>query len=231
MLNYFNNNFLKSSKKTKIELYILPLLICVFLYLFFLEKGKNEDVEISSKLNYEEFYNKKFESSFLEFFSSLEKLAKKYEILILKNEKDKSIILLKAQGKKQSILNFIKDIENLNNFTKIDFFNMNKNEETKNYIFELKINLNKYYIKNLKEIEYEKKYEKVIVTQNSQNKEFRINAIVDDFAFINETWIKKNEKIEDYKLIKIDRNFVVLSNESNEIKLELLNEEYFKENN
>lgn len=231
MLNYFNNNFLKSSKKTKIELYILPLLICVFLYLFFLEKGKNEDVEISSKLNYEEFYNKKFESSFLELFSSLEKLAKKYEILILKNEKDKSIILLKAQGKKQSILNFIKDIENLNNFTKIDFFNMNKNEETKNYIFELKINLNKYYIKNLKEIEYEKKYEKVIVTQNSQNKEFRINAIVDDFAFINETWIKKNEKIEDYKLIKIDRNFVVLSNESNEIKLELLNEEYFKENN
>lgn len=231
MLNYFNNNFLKSSKKTKIELYILPLLICVFLYLFFLEKGKNEDVEISSKLNYEEFYNKKFESSFLEFFSSLEKLAKKYEILILKNEKDKSIILLKAQGKKQSILNFIKDIENLNNFTKIDFFNMNKNEETKNYTFELKINLNKYYIKNLKEIEYEKKYEKVIVTQNSQNKEFRINAIVDDFAFINETWIKKNEKIEDYKLIKIDRNFVVLSNESNEIKLELLNEEYFKENN
>lgn len=231
MLNYFNNNFLKSSKKTKIELYILPLLICVFLYLFFLEKGKNEDVEISSKLNYEEFYNKKFESSFLEFFSSLEKLAKKYEILILKNEKDKNIILLKAQGKKQSILNFIKDIENLNNFTKIDFFNMNKNEETKNYTFELKINLNKYYIKNLKEIEYEKKYEKVIVTQNSQNKEFRINAIVDDFAFINETWIKKNEKIEDYKLIKIDRNFVVLSNESNEIRLELLNEEYFKENN
>lgn len=231
MLNYFNNNFLKSSKKTKIELYILPLLICVFLYLFFLEKGKNEDVEISSKLNYEEFYNKKFESSFLEFFSSLEKLAKKYEILILKNEKDKNIILLKAQGKKQSILNFIKDIENLNNFTKIDFFNMNKNEETKNYIFELKINLNKYYIKNLKEIEYEKKYKKIIVTQNSQNKEFRINAIVDDFAFINETWIKKNEKIEDYKLIKIDRNFVVLSNESNEIKLELLNEEYFKENN
>ncbi|CAM3547460.1 hypothetical protein [Arcobacter aquimarinus] len=231
MLNYFNNNFLKSNKKTKIELYILPLLICVFLYLFFLEKGKNEDVEISSKLNYEEFYNKKFESSFLELFSSLEKLAKKYEILILKNEKDKNIILLKAQGKKQSILNFIKDIENLNNFTKIDFFNMNKNEETKNYIFELKINLNKYYIKNLKEIEYEKKYEKVIATQNSQNKEFRINAIVDDFAFINETWIKKNEKIEDYKLIKIDRNFVVLSNESNEIKLELLNEEYFKENN
>ncbi|RXI34185.1 hypothetical protein CP986_09870 [Arcobacter aquimarinus] len=199
--------------------------------MFFLEKGKNEDVEISSKLNYEEFYNKKFESSFLELFSSLEKLAKKYEILILKNEKDKNIILLKAQGKKQSILNFIKDIENLNNFTKIDFFNMNKNEETKNYIFELKINLNKYYIKNLKEIEYEKKYEKVIATQNSQNKEFRINAIVDDFAFINETWIKKNEKIEDYKLIKIDRNFVVLSNESNEIKLELLNEEYFKENN
>ncbi|MEZ4693930.1 MAG: hypothetical protein R2837_08050 [Aliarcobacter sp.] len=206
-------------------------MICVFLYLFFLEKGKNEDVEISSKLNYEEFYNKKFESSFFRIFSSLEKLAKKYEILILKNEKDKNIILLKAQGKKQSILNFIKDIENLNNFTKIDFFNMNKNEETKNYTFELKINLNKYYIKNLKEIEYEKKYEKVIVTQNSQNKEFRINAIVDDFAFINETWIKKNEKIEDYKLIKIDRNFVVLSNESNEIKLELLNEEYFKENN
>lgn len=231
MLNYFNNNFLKSSKKTKIELYVLPLLICVFLYLFFLEKGKNKDVEISSKLNYEKFYNKKFESSFLELFSSLEKLAKKYEISILKNEKNENIILLKAVGNKQSIFDFIKDIENLNNFTKIDFLNMNKNEETKIYTFELKINLNKYYIKNLKNIEYEKNHEKVIVTQNCQNKEFKINAIVDDYAFINETWIKKNEKIENYKLITIDRDFVVLSNESNEIKLELLNEEYFKEIN
>lgn len=231
MLNYFNNNFLKSSKKTKIELYVLPLLIYLLLYLFLLEKDKNKDVEISSKLNYEEFYNKKFESSFLELFSSLEKLAKKYEISILKNEKNENIILLKAVGNKQSIFDFIKDIENLNNFTKIDFLNMNKNEETKIYTFELKINLNKYYIKNLKNIEYEKNHEKVIVTQNSQNKEFKINAIVDDYAFINETWIKKNEKIENYKLIKINRDFVVLSNELNEIKLELLNEEYFKETN
>lgn len=231
MLNYFNNNFLKSSKKTKIELYVLPLLIYLLLYLFLLEKDKNEEVEISSKLNYEEFYNKKFESSFLELFSSLEKLAKKYEISILKNEKNENIILLKAVGNKQSIFDFIKDIENLNNFTKIDFLNMNKNEETKIYTFELKINLNKYYIKNLKNIEYEKNHEKVFVTQNSQNKEFKINAIVDDYAFINETWIKKNEKIENYKLIKINRDFVVLSNELNEIKLELLNEEYFKETN
>lgn len=231
MLNYFNNNFLKSSKKTKIELYVLPLLIYLLLYLFLLEKDKNKDVEISSKLNYEEFYNKKFESSFLELFSSLEKLAKKYEISILKNEKNENIILLKAVGNKQSIFDFIKDIENLNNFTKIDFLNMNKNEETKIYTFELKINLNKYYIKNLKNIEYEKNHEKVFVTQNSQNKEFKINAIVDDYAFINETWIKKNEKIENYKLIKINRDFVVLSNELNEIKLELLNEEYFKETN
>ena len=143
MLNYFNNNFLKSSKKTKIELYVLPLLIYLLLYVFLLEKGKNKDVEISSKLNYEEFYNKKFESSFLELFSSLEKLAKKYEISILKNEKNENIILLKAVGNKQSIFDFIKDIENLNNFTKIDFLNMNKNEETKIYTFELKINLNK----------------------------------------------------------------------------------------
>lgn len=231
MLNYFNNNFLKSSKKTKIELYVLPLLIYLLLYVFLLEKGKNKDVEISSKLNYEEFYNKKFESSFLELFSSLEKLAKKYEISILKNEKNENIILLKAVGNKQSIFDFIKDIENLNNFTKIDFLNMNKNEETKIYTFELKINLNKYYIKNLKNIEYKKNHEKVFVTQNNQNKEFKINAIVDDYAFINETWIKKNEKIENYKLIKINRDFVVLSNELNEIKLELLNEEYFKETN
>lgn len=40
---------------------------------------------------------------------------------------------------------------------------MNKNEETKNYTFELKINLNKYYIKNLKEIEYEKNMKKLLL--------------------------------------------------------------------
>jgi hypothetical protein len=232
MLNYLNNNFVESSKRTKIELYLLPLLVFLSIYLFFIEKEINQDIKISSKLSFEDFKHKKFQDSFLDFFSSLEKLAKKYEIIIVKNEKSENIILLKATGNKESILNFIKAIENLNNFTKIDSFTLNKNDEIKDYTFDLRINLSKYYIKNLKEVKYEiKNKEKPIITQKIENTEFKINAIVANYVFINEKWLEKDEKIGNYKLIKIEKDFVVLSDELKEIKLELKDEEYFKKFN
>ena len=40
--------------------------------------------------------------------------------------------------------------------------------------------------------------------------------------------LKKDENIDDLKLVKIEKDFVVLENENRKIILELNNEEYFK---
>ncbi|MGE0052316.1 MAG: hypothetical protein AB7S49_12415, partial [Arcobacter sp.] len=67
-----------------------------------------------------------------------------------------------------------------------------------------------------------------LINKEFEKKDLKINAIIADYAFINNIWVKKNEKINGLELIKIQRNFVVLKNENEEIKLELLNEEYLK---
>ena len=57
---------------------------------------------------------------------------------------------------------------------------------------------------------------------------YELKAIIADFAMINNTWIKKDEYIDNFKLINIGKNFVFLENEEKEIKLEITNEEYLK---
>ena len=51
-----------------------------------------------------------------------------------------------------------------------------------------------------------------------------INGIILNYAFINNTWLKLNDLIDGFKLIKIEKDFVILKKNNDEIKLEILNE-------
>jgi len=82
----------------------------------------------------------------------------------------------------------------------------------------MKIDLNKFYIKKL--IKEENINTSNNVLSMSVNK-YKINAIVADYVLINSIWLRKNEMIDDFKLIEIKKNFVLLKNNSEEIKLEL----------
>jgi len=224
MLEYFNSKFVQSSLKVKIELFILPLLI--YLFLFFQIFNNNNNELSDNPLNDNSFFeNKSFDESFTELFSRIEELAIKNNITIVTNERKEKILLLKGDGKRDSIIAFIKDIENINNFTKIDTLIFDKRFESSNYIFQLKIDLNSFYIKN-----FEKKDQIIVKNEVEKIKkvDFKINAIIGDFALINDNWIKRNEKIENFELIEIHRNFVLLKNEKQEIKLEIYDENNFE---
>ena len=141
--------------------------------------------------------------------------------MILTNNRVEKQILLKGKAKKESILEFIKEIENINNFTKIDSLVFTK-DEVNDFEFNLKIDLNNFYIKDLKN----KKNKNFDEVKKDKKIEFKINAIISKYALINEKWIKENEKIENFVLVKIEKNSVLLKNEFEEIKLELHNEHY-----
>ena len=63
------------------------------------------------------------------------------------------------------------------------------------------------------------------------NHTFILNGIVHNYALLNGNWIELNGIIDTYRLIKIDRDFVLLKSDNKEIKLELNHEEYFKRDN
>ncbi len=207
MLKFLNDKFINSQTKTKIELYLLPLLL-LLLISFYTSEEKQEEM-ISTKNSFDEISNKKFEGSYLEVLSSLENLANKNQITILTNEKDKESIFLKGKSKIIVLENFLKQIENLNNFSKVQSLLLYKKDENGYYFFDLKISFEKFYFKQLKnENELELKVEDDALNKISkekeivENKKFEINAIIDKYALINGNWIEQDEEIDGYKLVE-----------------------------
>ena len=222
MLNFFNEKFINCSIKTKIELYLLPL---IFLYLLFYintELLKTSSGETKPQL-FEQ--NMEFKGNFLDLFFEIENYASKHEITIISLTNKEKIVFIKAKANLMNIESFIEKLENMNNFSNIKSLNIHKE------LFEIQLDLNNFYIKKTKEkliFPTQKNQENQIVEKTKQIKDYKLNAIVLNYVFINDIWIKKDENIDDLKLVKIGKNFVELQNKENIIKLELINDANIK---
>ena len=237
MLTYINNKFVNSSLKTKVELYILPLMILYLLYyfsssLFVVEKP----FVVKNKINLEEYKNKKFQGSFLDFFSNIEEKAKENNIQILSLNNKNNIVELKIQSPKEKLSLFIKQIENINKFTKITFITMYDKKDSNKYLFDLKIDLNKFYIKRIEKEEIisqkilpkpeEIKTKKIEIVKDN----YELKAIIAEYVLVNDIWLKQGEDINGFKVDEIKRNSIVLENKNKDkkIRLELADEEYLE---
>ena len=237
MLNQLNNKFINLSLKTKIEFYLLPLLLLYLIYYSFQNLINSEIDEIKNSVNISQFENKKFHGSFLELFSQIEKNAKELNIQVKSLNDKKNIIDLKVYSKITDIPKLIKRIENLNNFTNISSINIYDKNDLDFYLIDFTIDLNKYYLKRIEKDEDIKATE--TQEKSDENKEIKISiieekityelkAIIADYVLINDIWIKKNENLNNFKLIEINKDYVLLQNDEKILKLELANEEYLK---
>lgn len=237
MLNQLNNKFINLSLKTKIEFYLLPLLLLYLIYYSFQNLINSETDEIKNSVNISQFENKKFDGSFLELFNQIEKNAKDLNIQVKSLNNKKNIIDLKVYSKIIDIPRLIKRIENLNNFTNISSINIYDKNDLDFYLIDFTIDLNKYYLKRIEKEEDIKATE--THEKSDENKEIKISiieekityelkAIIADYVLINDIWIKKNENLNNFKLIEINKDYVLLQNDEKILKLELANEEYLK---
>lgn len=218
MYKYLNDKFINSSIKVKIELYLLPLMLLFLVYYWaFNNFTKEEKIEENITIKPISF-EKKFDGDFLKFFSNIENIAKENQIFVKSILEKNSFVYLSGTANKESFLLFIKDIENLNEFTKIDSFVLSLEVDSHNYVFDIRIDLNSFFIKEKQE---KLKEHKIKVETNHT---FILTGIVDKYVLINGNWLQINEFIGGYKLILIDKNFVLLKNENKEIKLELNHE-------
>ena len=237
MLANFKNSFENSSLKTKIELYLLPILLLFLFYvLFYNEKiEENQNVQNSELLNIE---NKKFTDSILELSNKIEDIAKSENLIIQKTQSSKEQIIVQLRGKRDDLLRFLEKVEEINSFTKIDFLSLKKFENDI-YLIDVRVDVSKYYLKNKKVkdiINIEQ--EEINGTKEDEYKEeiivrpdFKINAIVGNNTFINGTWFELNDEVLGYKIETIASDYVILKNNKDIIKLEVNSIEYFKNKN
>lgn len=214
MLNKINDSYENLKFKSKVQLYVLPLL-CLYLIFFFIKPDERNKIKKNKVVD---TLNKKFTSSYLDLFSKIENIAKlnNIEIYMLKNQ----VNIVTVQGK-SSILNLrklINYIESMNSFTNLIFVKINKLENISKYNFELNISLKSYFIKK----------KRLIINERIEKKKYTLTAIVDNYVFIENRWIRLGDSINKYKLIKIEKNFILLKDKEEILKVELKNDRYTK---
>ena len=216
MHKYLNEKFINTTFKTKIELYILTLLMFYLFYFFYTKIDFFENkASVENSFNMENL-NKKYEGTTLLLLSDIEAISQKNSVVISFSSNDLKSINLKGNIKKENILNYISQIENLNNFTKIELFKLSKLDES-TFLFETKISIDKFYIKKL--ITKEK-----TDTYSIKNSKHKLIAIIDNYAFIDDVWIKKYDDFYGYKLVEIKKSSAVLENEFEKLSLEIKHE-------
>jgi len=226
MLNLVKNSFETSSLKVKIELYILPILIIFLFYILIFEQNI-EEFEEKQNIDSVNFENKKYDKPILELLNNIEQIAKNSNIFIQKSENIKDEIFLQAKSNKDDLLKFLHKIENLNSFTNIHSLSLKK-VKFDSYLFDLKVDVSKFYIKKIVDLEEVKKSK---IIKNSSAVDFKIDAIIGKYAFINDNWVELNDFINGYKLDFVSRNFVLLTKEDETIRLEVNSIEYLENTN
>lgn len=215
MLKDFEKKFSNINLKTKVQLYLLPILIFFIVYYNFelIFNHKTIEIKIDKIQNSEK---QKFKGDFLEIFSLIEKISKNNKIEILNIKKDKNKIYLIQKSNLKSYSNFLDDLENINNFTFVEKLKVYKEE--RNFIFETSISFDKFYKKSLKKIEL-----------NKPNKEeFNLLAIIDKHILLNNQILKIGDFYKDFKLIEVYDNHIILHKNGNTIKVEMKNDEFTK---
>lgn len=238
MLNYLNDKFINFTLKTKIQLYLLPLMLIYAMYYFSQTLFNNDELFKNKKnITIDKYHNKKFDGSLLDLLNKIEKSAKQLDMQVLSLNHKNNIIKLKVLTKTKYIAKLINIIENINHFTKISSFSINEKNDMNIYAVDLTITVNKYYHKTLKKNEdiIVKKIEKKVIKKEKPpilkeigKTDYELKAIIANYVLINDIWLKKGEKIDAFELIHINRSFVFLKTNERKLKLELKNEEYLK---
>jgi len=210
MLKLIENSFLTSEAKIKLQLYILPLFF-IYFYIYLID-NKNSLINVNSnKLN--SLLIKKFDGSYLKLVKDIESFCLSKKIKINAVDYNKDNLLIKGETSLAKINDLIIKIENINNFSNVNSLIIEKSAKKNQYIFEINTEFKKYFIKTKIERVKKRKQEKINI--------FKLKAIISNNILLNNKWYILNDFVGKYKVIKIEKNFVLLKYKDENISLKL----------
>lgn len=216
MLSQIENIFLKSEKKVKVQLIVLPIL-CIYFYFYFFT---NKEVVLNNNnlMNINSLLTKKFNGSYLDLVKDIETFCLSKKIKIYSIDYNKNKLVLSAQSSLVKINDLITKIEHINSFSKIKSLSIQETLNKGKYLFQITTEFKKYYIK-----------EKIAISEVKNKKKsidkFKLKAIISDYILLNKKWYKLNDEVGKYKIVKIEKNLVVLSYKEKNIDLRLIKNE------
>lgn len=205
-LKLLNKKFYALNFKTKLQLYLLPLLLLYFFFYFYEIKVPKKTIETI------DFKSKKMKNSYIQIIKQIEEFALSNNISIKEIKHEKKKLFITSNISFEDIESFLFFIENINSFSSLQNIKIYKNNKL--YSLDFTIDFSKYYIKNLDTNIYK-----------SKKSIYVLNAIANKHVFINEKWYFLGDKIGDYKVNKITKTSVELSNDKDVITLKVFKNE------
>lgn len=199
--------------RLKIEFFLFPLIIVLTL-VFFLFEHKN-----SSKIYFLEkevdLENIKMNDNIVDILKKIEKYALENHINLHLVKKEKFYMKLKAFSTLKNRVLFLKYIEEINSFSKIETLEIREDSMV------VEISFKKLYKKD--KFIVDKKFDSF--SKKEDNKNFILHAIVSDKVLINNKWLKLNDEINGFILKKIENNKITLENSYKKLILRLYKNE------
>ena len=211
MLKLIEKSFLESERKIKLQLYILPIFL-IYFYIYFTD-NKTNIVSLGKNHNLTSLVSEKFDGSYLELVKELENFCLKNKIKISAINYNHNNLLIKGKTSLKKINRLIVKIENINKFSKINSLSIEKSTKKTQYAFEVNTEFKKYYIKTKNEKKIKEKKKSVI--------NFNLKAIISNHVLLNNKWLTLNDMVGKHKIIRIEKNLVVLNYKDKKINLRL----------
>ena len=202
MFKLIESSFINSEAKIKIQLYILPIFVIYFYFYFMDNKTNSIHLPNANTINLNSFLSKKFDGSYLKLVKDIEDFCLSSKIKINTIDYNKNNLLIKGKTTLKKINRLIIELENINNFSKLNSLDIQKTTNKNQFTFDINTEFKKYYIKT-------KKVEEIKVKKISAIK-FNLKAIVSNHVLLNSNWYTLHDVVEKYKIIKIEKNLVIL---------------------
>lgn len=206
LLEQLENSFNLLSLRVKIELFLFPLILLLLIWYLFFENIENKK-EISFNTNLVK--NIDMKDSYISIIKDIEEYCEKSKIILKTIENQEQIIRLQIETDLKKQIRFIKFIEDYNSFSKISNLKIDKNS------LYTEVDFKKLYVKN--RFSLDKKIDKLF----KEVRNYKLNAIIDNKAFINQKWVSLNGKIDSYRLIDINMNSILLEDLKKKRKIRL----------
>lgn len=200
MFTLVNKKFCELSLKTKIQLYILPLLFLSLLFIVFPNEKKSNNFTHTKK--------EKQKIDYFIVYKDIESYLKKQKVHLKALNFEKESFFINFESSLDKAIEIFFFVENLNIQSNLKELKIKKLNKKKNEII-IKLN---FFNKSKK-----------LITNNhtKKQKKFLLKAFIGEKVFINNKWYSLDEKISNYKIKKISNNSVVLIKEKEEILLKV----------
>ena len=220
MLKSIGNNFVNSSIKVKMQLYILPLFF-IYFYIYFYT-GTNKEYIQDNRFKLDGLLTKKFNKSYLEIIKKIENYSNLEKIKIISIEYKNKNLLIKGKTTLLKIKSLIRKLEIINNYSNIILVNILIKGKSNEYSFEINTEFKKYYIKDKNKTE---KKDKAQLVKKKSKDIFKLNAIVSNYILLNNKWYTLKERVGKYEIIEIKEKSVILDYKGTNLDLKLYKNE------